>query len=73
MTIEVALCERCGSDSPWHIARQAHRGRPGCPSCGSEYVSRAAREQTPQEIERLMQSLRERKGSCLSVTSKNKN
>lgn len=62
MTIEVALCERCGSDSPWRIARQAHRGRPGCPTCGSEQISRAEREQTPAEIERLEQSFRERKG-----------
>ena len=62
MTIEVAYCERCGSDSPWRIARQANRGRPGCPSCGSGRVSRCEREETQQEIDRLIQAMKERKG-----------
>ena len=60
--IEVALCERCGHDSLWHIAKRAYRGLPGCPGCGSQFVSRCEREETQAEIERRIRSLEERKG-----------
>ena len=62
MIIEVALCERCGGDSPWRVASRAYRGLPGCTTCGSANVSRCEREQTPDEVERLGAALRERKG-----------
>lgn len=56
MTIEVALCERCGADSPWWSASRANHGLPGCPTCGSARVSRCERELTDEERERLLQN-----------------
>lgn len=62
MIIEVAYCERCGSDSLWRIASRARHGLAGCPTCGSAAVSRCEREQTPEETSRLNEALRERRG-----------
>lgn len=62
MIIEVALCERCGHDSLWHFAKRAHHGLPGCPGCGSRFVSRCEREETSAERERLNETLQARKG-----------
>jgi transcription elongation factor Elf1 len=61
MIIEVAYCERCGQDTPWRIARQAYRGLPGCPLCGSAQVSRCMREETPEERARTLENLQARK------------
>lgn len=58
MIIEVGYCERCGTDTPWRIARQAYRGLPGCPLCGSWRVSRCERAQTPEETTRVIDNLR---------------
>lgn len=58
MIIEVGYCERCGSDTPWRIARQAWRGLPGCPMCGSARVSRCERGETPEETKWLVDILR---------------
>lgn len=58
MIIEVGLCERCGTDTPWRIARQAWRGLPGCPLCGSARVSRCEREASPEETKRVVDNLR---------------
>jgi hypothetical protein len=57
MTIEVALCERCGADWLWQSARRARHGLPGCPVCGSDQVSRCEREETPEELERIARAL----------------
>jgi predicted nucleic acid-binding Zn-ribbon protein len=59
--IEVALCEQCGADWLWSSASRAHHGLSGCLSCGSDRVVRCEREQTPEELERIQQMLRERK------------
>ena len=62
MIIEVALCERCGHDSLWQVAKRAYRGLPGCPVCGSHFVSRCERPETPEETARLLEALQARKG-----------
>jgi predicted Zn-ribbon and HTH transcriptional regulator len=60
LIIEVAYCERCGHDSPWRVARQANRGLPGCPVCGSARVSLSEREETPAEVEPILEGLAEK-------------
>jgi NAD-dependent SIR2 family protein deacetylase len=61
MIIEVAYCEDCEKDSPWRVARQANKGLPECPLCGSSRVSRCNRKETPEEIQRLLEILEARK------------
>jgi predicted RNA-binding Zn-ribbon protein involved in translation (DUF1610 family) len=58
MIIEVLLCEDCGQDA--RIQRRAQL--PACSMCGSRRVSRCEREQTPQEIQRVMETLNSRRG-----------
>jgi predicted RNA-binding Zn-ribbon protein involved in translation (DUF1610 family) len=53
MIIEVAYCENCGNESPWRTARQAKKGLPGCPTCGSGRVSRCERKETPRKFGEL--------------------
>lgn len=53
--IEVALCERCGEESLWSLARRA--GLPICQHCASADVSRCEREQTAQETARIIETL----------------
>jgi hypothetical protein len=56
--IEVVLCEDCGQD-----ARVPRRPQlPACTMCGSTRVSLCEREETPDEISRLMKALNERRG-----------
>jgi hypothetical protein len=55
MIIEVLLCEDCGQD-----ARVPRRPQlPACSMCGSTRVSVCERAETPEEISRLIQALRE--------------